>query len=110
MATDEACHNCKNNGAEWVRRRSAGEPQPFNRKVDKSKRPDMPHYWSSCRALPPEMSSTWVGQGPLGEAWMGVHPWVPYDHWCASYTVGEDSTAATIEFGSLKLRDKQPKE
>lgn len=91
----EACQNCKAHGAEWVKRRGAG---------------DKPRYWSSCRAAAPTMSTEWVGLGPLGEAWMGVHPWVPYGHWCLAYVAGEDSTAVHIEFGKLKLRDKHPKE
>ena len=91
----EACQNCKAHGGEWVARGGGGKK---------------PRYWASCRALPPTLSSSFVGEGPLGEAWMGVHPWVPYGHWCLAYVAGEDSTAVSIEFGSLKLRDKHPKE
>lgn len=91
----EACQNCKAHGAEWVPLRQGKERVT---------------YWSSCRKRPPEIGSKFIGAGPSGDAWAGLHPWVPYGHWCADHTQGDDSTAASIEFGELNLRPKQPKE
>ena len=90
----EACQNCKAHGAEWIKRRGG----------DKRK----PRYYSSCRVGRPDISSESVGESEFGEAWVGVHPWIPYGYWCTAYEAGEDSTAVSIEFGkNVKLKEKQ---
>ena len=56
------------------------------------------------------MSSTWIGKGPDGDAWAGIHPWVPYDYWCTSWVAGEDSTATQIVLGKAESVDKPVKD
>ena len=92
----EACQNCKAHGGIWVKRRQGDKGEP--------------RYWTACRVGPPSISSLWIGKGPDGDAWAGVHPWVPYDYWCTSWVAGEDSTATQIVLGKAESVDKPVKD
>lgn len=84
------CWNCANRGPEESEERGS--------------------VWGSCRVNPPELRLTvLVNDQGVQLATVpprrGEFPFMPRDGWCAHHEPA-DRTAASVEFGPLKLRPK----
>lgn len=74
-----------------------------NHKI-KSKASGVPLEYGACCIDAPLLSSLWIGKSRIGDAWVGIWPFVPRDAWCGRYVEDKkraELSATTVEITSI---------
>ena len=59
--------------------------------------------YGSCRVDGPSISSTYIGSGFYGDAWIGQWPFVSQDAWCGRFVKDASRVATSVSVGNPTL-------